>query len=29
MKEIKHYVLPEHTNELYKNEAISSIVLTK
>lgn len=29
MKEIKHYVLPQHTNELYKNEAISSISLTK
>ena len=29
MKEIKHFVLPEHTNQLYKNEAISSISLTK
>lgn len=29
MKEIKHYVLPQHTNGLYKNEAISSISLTK
>jgi len=29
MKEIKHFMLPEHTNELYKNEAISSISLTK
>lgn len=29
MREIKHYVLPEHTNRLYKNEAISSISLTK
>lgn len=29
MKEIKHFMLPEHTNDLYKNEAISSISLTK
>ena len=29
MEKIKHFILPEHTNELYKNEAISSISLTK
>lgn len=29
MNEIKHYVLPEHTNTLYKEEARSSIALTK
>lgn len=29
MEEIKHFILPEHTNELYKKEAISSISLTK
>lgn len=29
MENIKHFVLPEHTNNLYKNEAISSISLTK
>ena len=29
MKNIKHFMLPEHTNDLYKNEAISSISLTK
>ena len=29
MNEIKHFVLPEHTNTLYKEEARSSIALTK
>ena len=29
MKEIKEFMLPEHTNSLYTNEAISSIALTK
>lgn len=29
MKQIKHYVLSEHTNELYKKEAVSSISLSK
>lgn len=29
MKEIKNFMLPEHTNRLYDNEAISSISLTK
>lgn len=29
MEKIKHYNLPEHTNSLYKNEAISSIGLTR
>lgn len=29
MKKIEHFMLPEHTNNLYKNEAISSIELTK
>lgn len=29
MKEIKHFMLPEHTNNLYKEEAISSISLTR
>ena len=29
MKEIKHFLLPEHTNTLYENEALSSISLTK
>lgn len=29
MKEIKEFMLPEHTNSLYNNEAISSISLTK
>lgn len=29
MKEIKHFMLPEHTNKLYENEAISSISLTR
>lgn len=29
MKEIKKFILPEHTNSLYDNEAISSISLTK
>lgn len=29
MKPIKNFMLPEHTNSLYKNEAISSISLTK
>lgn len=29
MKSIKNFMLPEHTNGLYKNEAISSISLTK
>lgn len=29
MNTIKHFMLPEHTNNLYKNEAISSISLTK
>lgn len=29
MNEIKHFMLPEHTNTLYKEEAISSIALTK
>lgn len=29
MKKISHFTLPEHTNSLYKNEAISSISLTK
>lgn len=29
MEQIKHYVLPEHTNKLYKEEAISSIGLTR
>lgn len=29
MNKIEHFLLPENTNELYKNEAISSIYLTK
>lgn len=29
MQEIKEFMLPEHTNSLYTNEAISSIALTK
>ena len=29
MKPIKNFMLPEHTNSLYENEAISSINLTK
>lgn len=29
MNRIKHFVLPEHTNSLYENEALSSIWLTK
>lgn len=29
MEQIKHYVLPEHTNSLYKEESISSIGLTR
>lgn len=29
MKKIEHFMLPEHTNKLYKEEAISSISLTK
>lgn len=29
MKVLKHFLLPENTNSLYKNEAISSISLTK
>ena len=29
VKKIEHYVLPEHTNKLYVDEAISSINLTK
>lgn len=29
MKKIEHFLLPEHTNKLYQNEAISSIALTK
>ena len=29
MEQIKHYVLPDHTNKLYKEEAISSIGLTR
>lgn len=29
MKRIENFMLPEHTNKLYKNEAISSISLTK
>ena len=29
MERLTHFMLPEHTNELYKNEAISSISLTK
>lgn len=29
MNNIEHFILPEHTNNLYKNEAISSISLTK
>lgn len=29
MKKIENYVLPEHTNKLYKEEAISSIGLTR
>ena len=29
MNKIQHYVLPEHTNTLYKEEAISSIGLTR
>lgn len=29
MKEIKEFLLPEHTNKLYQEEAISSISLTK
>lgn len=28
-KKIENFMLPEHTNKLYKNEAISSIALTK
>lgn len=28
-KKIEHFMLLEHTNGLYKNEAISSIELTK
>lgn len=29
MEKLKHFMLPEHTNTLYKEEAISSIALTK
>lgn len=29
MDKIKHYMIPEHINELFKNEAISSISLTR
>lgn len=29
MNKIEHFILPEHTNKLYTNEAISSISLTK
>lgn len=29
MKEIRHFLLPENTNKLYTNEAISSISLTR
>ena len=29
MNKIEHFMLPENTNNLYKNEAISSIALTK
>lgn len=29
MNKLKHYVLPEHTNTLYKEEAASSIALTR
>ena len=29
MEQIKHFMLPDHTNSLYENEAISSIALTK
>lgn len=29
MNKISHFILPQHTNELYKKEAISSISLTK
>jgi hypothetical protein len=29
MKKIEHYILPENTNKLYKEEAISSIGLTR
>ena len=29
MKEITHFMLPEHTNNLYEKEAISSIALTR
>lgn len=29
MNKIEHFILPEHTNKLYTNEAISSIALTK
>lgn len=29
LEKIRHYNLPEHTNNLYKEEAISSIALTK
>lgn len=29
MNKIKHYMIPEHVNELFKNEAISSISLTR
>lgn len=29
MNEIKHFMLPSHTNNLYKNEARSSLALTK
>lgn len=29
MNKIKHFMLPEHTNRLYENEAISSISLTR
>ena len=29
MEQLKHFLLPEHTNKLYKEEAISSISLTK
>lgn len=29
MNEIKHFMLPEHTNTLYEKEAVSSISLTK
>lgn len=29
VKKIKHFMLPEQTNQLYKNEAISSISLTR